>query len=174
MIHYLRGDATLPLLTEPNKNAIICHCCNNVNAWGAGFVIALNRRFGNVAEIDFHKMNQVLGNISVVKVFEEDGKTVAVCNIIGQEGIYSHTSRTFKYDPKVLGMNLVENVTPPVRYWAIEEGLRRLRKKIGDRTDIAIHMPRMGCGLAGGEWSKIEMVIRRTINDLDVYVYDFD
>jgi hypothetical protein len=35
-------------------------------------------------------------------------------------------------------------------------------------------MPRIGCGLAGGEWSKVEEIINRVMPDVDVYVYDFD
>ena len=36
-------------------------------------------------------------------------------------------------------------------------------------------MPRIGCGLAGGDWKTIENIIQRTfidIADVDVYVYD--
>ena len=36
-------------------------------------------------------------------------------------------------------------------------------------------MPRIGCGLAGGDWKTIEEIIYRTfidIADVDVYVYD--
>jgi len=29
--------------------------------------------------------------------------------------------------------------------------------------EAAVHMPRIGCGLAGGEWSTIEAIIERTL-----------
>lgn len=37
-------------------------------------------------------------------------------------------------------------------------------------------MPRIGCGLAGGEWSVVEPIIISTLcaNNIPVYVYDFD
>lgn len=36
-LHYLIGDATNPVI----KPALICHVCNSVNKWGAGFVVSL-------------------------------------------------------------------------------------------------------------------------------------
>jgi hypothetical protein len=37
-------------------------------------------------------------------------------------------------------------------------------------------MPRIGCGLAGGKWSKIEPLIDRTLiaHQIPTTVYDFD
>jgi len=37
-------------------------------------------------------------------------------------------------------------------------------------------MPRIGCGLAGGDWSRIEPLIAETLcaSDIDVTVYDFE
>ena len=39
----------------------------------------------------------------------------------------------------------------------------------------AIHMPRIGCGLAGGDWSEIEPIIHDELSkhDVAVTVYDF-
>ena len=35
-------------------------------------------------------------------------------------------------------------------------------------------MPRIGCGLAGGDWNKVEKIINETLIDkgIEVYVYD--
>lgn len=41
-IHYLVGDATAP---SSQNNKIICHICNDIGAWGRGFVMALSRRW---------------------------------------------------------------------------------------------------------------------------------
>ena len=37
-----------------------------------------------------------------------------------------------------------------------------------------VHMPRIGCGLAGGTWDNIEPIIERTLceADIEVSVYD--
>jgi O-acetyl-ADP-ribose deacetylase (regulator of RNase III) len=38
--------------------------------------------------------------------------------------------------------------------------------------NASIHAPRIGCGLAGGEWSKVEKIINETCNGIDVFIYD--
>ena len=41
--------------------------------------------------------------------------------------------------------------------------------------NYSVHMPRIGCGLAGGDWETIENIIQRMfidIADVDVFVYD--
>lgn len=37
-----------------------------------------------------------------------------------------------------------------------------------------VHMPRIGCGLAGGTWDKIEPLINESLvkNEIETYVYD--
>ena len=41
--------------------------------------------------------------------------------------------------------------------------------------NASVHMPRIGCGLAGGKWEKIEPIIEAELvtKGVDVYVYDF-
>jgi len=35
-----------------------------------------------------------------------------------------------------------------------------------------IHLPRIGCGLAGGKWESVEPLIREAMPDTGVFVYD--
>ncbi|THA79646.1 hypothetical protein E6R60_03350 [Streptomyces sp. A0642] len=47
---------------------------------------------------------------------------------------------------------------------------------LGLKLGASVHMPRIGCGLAGGTWSRIEPLIekRLTGRGIPVTVYDFD
>jgi hypothetical protein len=38
----------------------------------------------------------------------------------------------------------------------------------------SVHMPRIGCGLAGGEWGRVESIVRDTLcaEGIEVTVYD--
>ncbi len=69
-----------------------------------------------------------------------------------------------------VGSNIV-----PVRYEAIESCLEKLATE-AKTLNASVHMPRIGCGLAGGKWDKIEPLVIKTLseNDLEVYVYNFD
>jgi O-acetyl-ADP-ribose deacetylase (regulator of RNase III) len=54
-------------------------------------------------------------------------------------------------------------------------GLSRLVAEKAKELNASVHMPRIGCGLAGGEWSKVEPIIIETLckNGVEVTVYDF-
>ena len=45
-----KGDATNPTKLYDNEISIIPHVCNNKNRWGAGFVLALNKKWPIVEE----------------------------------------------------------------------------------------------------------------------------
>src|SRR4051794_21518535 len=63
---------------------------------------------------------------------------------------------------------------PPIRYEAVAECLAGVAVKACD-LGASVHMPRIGCGLAGGDWAKIEPLIERQLvaNGVDVTVYAF-
>lgn len=165
-IHYIIGDATLPIETEV-ENRLIVHCCNSLGAWGAGFVVPLGKRYPLAKEgykkfIAENKSKSILGEVNEVKV----ANNIYVENLIGQSFLYKKA-----------------NGEIPCNYIAIETGfLNIIRKWFSynstihkDKQNFSIHMPRIGCGLAGGDWKTIEEIIYRTfidIADVDVYVYD--
>lgn len=156
-IQYVVGDATKP---QGEGAKIIAHCCNNVGAWGAGFVLALSKRwkrpehfyrdwFQRVGPDQFRKS---LGKTQLVQVT----KDIYVANIIGQEGV---------------GRQKV-----PIRYEALSNGFSRIARYVQQHPELnfSIHMPRIGCGLAGGSWSKIEPLIHTYLiqEGIPVTVYD--
>ncbi|MEU4365716.1 hypothetical protein [Micromonospora chersina] len=64
---------------------------------------------------------------------------------------------------------------PPIRYDAVERCLSALADQV-DELGASVHMPRIGCGLAGGTWDRIEPLVVRTLcaRDIAVTVYDRD
>ncbi|WP_137904567.1 macro domain-containing protein [Chryseobacterium sp. 2VB] len=155
-IQYLKGDATVP---QAKGIKIIAHICNDIGGWGKGFVLAVSKRWEEPEKEyrNWHrfrsKNNFALGEIQLVQV----EKYIFVANIIGQKGIKT-------------GSNGV-----PVRYDAIEKALEKLSNE-ALLLNASVHMPRIGCGLAGGKWEKIEPIIERTllVKNVEVYVYDFE
>jgi len=63
---------------------------------------------------------------------------------------------------------------PPVRYEAIEQALVRVAEAAQER-EASVHMPRIGTGLAGGKWSRIEPLVVGTLCVLGIptFVYDY-
>lgn len=149
-LHVLEGDATQPQGGTEDK--IIVHVCNDKGGWGAGFVLALSRKWPG-PERAYRKLQKYeLGRVQFIEV--EFG--VWVANMIAQHG-YRH----------------VDGV-PPIRYDAVEDCLLKVAQWAEDRG-ASVHMPRIGCGLAGGKWPDIEERVARTLlaRGIDTYVYDF-
>ena len=61
----------------------------------------------------------------------------------------------------------------PVRYDAIDAALARLADRALE-LGASVHMPRIGCGLAGGKWSRVEPLVgeRLVAQGVAVTVYD--
>lgn len=153
-IQYIKGDATSP---EGLENKIIVHVCNDIGGWGKGFVMAISKKWKTPEKQyrDWFKSKNdfELGKVQFVQV-EED---LWVANLIGQHKI-----------------NKDENGEAPIRYHAIEEGLEAV-SDFAKTNNASVHMPRIGCGLAGGKWEMIEPIILKTLSshDIKVVVYDF-
>lgn len=153
-IKYVDGDATQPI---GNGNKIIVHVCNDIGAWGKGFVMAISKRWKtpeeNYKRWYASKEFFCLGEVQLVQV----EKTIWVANLIGQHKIRNN-----------------KEANPPIRYDAIKIGLHKVVEEAED-LNASVHMPRIGCGLAGGKWELIEPLIEETLlkNNIETIVYDF-
>lgn len=155
-IIYLKGDATVP---QAKGNKIIGHICNNIGGWGKGFVLAISKRWKEpeTAYRLWHRKraenNFDLGEIEIVQV----EKYIHVANMVAQQGTKTG------------------NKGVPIRYEAVEKCLEKLATQAKE-LNASVHMPRIGCGLAGGKWDKIEPLIEKTLikNEIETYIYDFD
>jgi O-acetyl-ADP-ribose deacetylase (regulator of RNase III) len=154
-IEYVRGDATTPLGKGPK---VIAHVCNDRGGWGKGFVLAVSRRWAGPEEAyrRWHRERAAndfgLGAVQVVGV----GPGLWIANMVGQHGI------------RAKGSGAV-----PVRYEAIDTALGALAGHAAE-LGASVHMPRIGCGLAGGRWERVEPLVlgRLTDRGIAVTVYD--
>lgn len=71
-------------------------------------------------------------------------------------------------------LNKDGNGNPPIRYEAIASGLEKVRD-FALKINASVHMPRIGCGLAGGTWDRIEPLLMDILiaKDILTTVYDF-
>lgn len=155
-IQYVRGDATLP---QSKGTKIICHVCNDIGGWGKGFVLAISKRWKE-PEAEYRRwyaegkqQSFGLGEVQFVQV----EPWIWVANMIGQRGTKTGSKG------------------PPIRYEALEDCLRKLEAKAAE-LKASVHMPRIGCGLAGGKWEKVEPLIQEylTAAGVQVTVYDYE
>lgn len=176
-IKYLKGDATSP---ADNRTKIIVHICNDVGGWGKGFVLAISKKWKQpeVEYRNWYKSKELdptynikferlesrdkysnekkfeLGNVQFVKVAND----IWIANMIAQ-----HDTR-----PNSDGVS-------PIRYSSVKECLERVRE-FAKSQSASVHMPRIGCGLAGGQWTEIEPIINHELiaHEIDTTVYDLE
>lgn len=152
-ILYIKGDATAPIGSGVK---VITHICNDIGGWGKGFVLALSKKW-KMPEEAYHQWYKsqeefTLGAVQFVNVENK----LYVANMIGQHGIYK--------DSKGL---------PPIRYDAVRQCLKEVALfTIAHKASV--HMPRIGCGLAGGKWELMEQIIKEELitKEIAVTVYD--
>ena len=155
-LRFVKGDATSPQAAGPK---VIAHVCNDIGGWGRGFVLAVSRRWPE-PEQDFRRWHRDrarndfgLGAVRLVQVRPD----VWVANMVGQHGIRRGSAG------------------PPIRYEAVGQCL----STVGDHAlglGASVHMPRIGCGLAGGKWERMEPLVTAALSerDIPVTVYDTD
>lgn len=150
-IQYVKGDATVP---AGSGTKVIVHICNDIGKWGKGFVLAVSKHWPQ-PESEYRASfarspKPKLGDVQFVDV----GDGIYVANMIGQHGIAKGTKGE-----------------PPIRYEAVRQGLEKVIA-FAMQHNASVHMPRIGCGLAGGTWEKIEPIISKTLDSISVTVYD--
>ncbi|PGH44446.1 Appr-1-p processing protein [Micromonospora sp. WMMA1996] len=153
-LRIIQGDATSPQAKGPK---VIAHVCNDLGGWGKGFVLAISRRWPEPERDyrDWHRHRAGndfgLGATRLVRVAPD----LWVANMVGQRGMRRGSGG------------------PPIRYDAVERCLTALADH-AEELGASVHMPRIGCGLAGGSWQRIEPLVLRTLcaRDIPVTVYD--
>jgi O-acetyl-ADP-ribose deacetylase (regulator of RNase III) len=160
-IEYRKGDATRPYISDGGVH-ILAHIVNNSGRWGAGFTRALNRRFAGL-ERDYREWHgsyriqpvparEMLGKIRSCWVSD----TLCVVHMCAQNGISYTGERT-------------------VDYIALSRALQQLALHVAVTGAVRVHMPRIGAGLGGGDWTIIGALITDTLIEgfqIPVTVYD--
>jgi O-acetyl-ADP-ribose deacetylase (regulator of RNase III) len=152
-IKYVKGNALEPV-GEGKK--VIIHICNNYGAWGAGFVLAISKKW-DLPEREYKslgKAKQKLGNVQFVMV-END---IIIANMIAQDGL-----------------QMKEFDLPPVHYTALDICLQKVYR-LAHSMNASVHLPRIGVGLGRGRWDVIEFLLNDNLvkKDVDVVVYDLN
>lgn len=152
-INYLRGDATEP---RGSGSKLIVHVVNDrAPTWGAGFARVVRHIWPSVQQefIDWAHANRHafrLGTCHVSPISE----SLAVASMVCQHG----------YGP---------SPKPRIRYNALESCLLEV-SNIATERGASVHMPRIGCGQAGGRWEVVEELIEQSLarHGIPVTVYD--
>lgn len=151
MIRYNNGDI------RTAKSGFIIQGCNAMNSHGSGLAKSISEKWPQVKQ-KYHEFYDRkgylnLGEFDVIPVEDR----VSVVNLISQDN--------YGYDGSLY-----------VSYAAIEVGLENIIKYIErESLEKTIHLPKIGCGLAGGDWTVVENIIRKVfLGNFNVNIWVFD
>lgn len=164
------GDASLPMGSGPR---IIAHIVNDQGKWGAGFTYSLSRNWPE-AERDYRLWHRYRTNITLdrtkgfhlgnVRYTLVQGGTADTANpeeplwvahMCAQEGLIGGVNRR------------------PLRYDALGACLMDVAV-FADLVKASVHMPKIGSGLAGGDWDIIKEMLYDAFdrNSIKYVVYE--
>lgn len=154
MIEYVKGSVTEPIKGKGTN--LVLHVCNDVGGWGPeGKSVAydIGRKWpaakGMYKSGFFNNDSLLLGDVQFVYV--EAG--LWVLNLIAQHGYRRPANLTpFKYDAfSVCCDKIAEQFTRHEAPWSV-------------------HMPKVGTGLGGADWHRVEQIVERRLVDRDFKV----
>ena len=145
-IQYRTGDC----LAGPEK--IIAHGVNCKGAFGSGVAGQIRERFPAVYEAYYkaHSENRL--------------KLGEVIWAVDQDKVFANCCTQFDYGPSKI----------QVDYDAVRECMWKLNFMANIYGIQEIALPKIGCGLAGGDWSIVSKIIEEQFTHVQPVVYEFN
>lgn len=158
MIEHRVGD----VLTVPERPVIIAHVVNDIGRFGRGVAAAIRHHLPQAARaFDDWAAGRLDGDAPVYwlgqVLFVSLPGGITVAHMVAQHRVRSASN------------------PHPIRYDHLETCLRtvadvaRRDTMVGEATTVAI--PKIGSGLAGGDWDRIEPIVAQTLTGQPVAIY---
>jgi len=174
MIRYRDGD--LIELAKEGHFDVITHGCNCFCTMGAGIAPQMARAFGcDIFKMeapeyrgDINKLGTIdyeVQNIIIKKSVNLLGETIMSPDFGGHDLIVVNSYTQYRY-----GKNHADGDKMPVDYFAIAMCMKKINHLFKGKT---IGLPKIGAGLAGGDWNQIEKIINHELNAMDVWVVNY-
>lgn len=150
MIIYKKGD----LLEAPED--IIAHGCNAVGGFGSGVAGQIAKKYpeAKYSYKNEHEYGSLqLGYIDVVTIRENLKVQKRIINCVTQQ----------EYLPRGICH---------ANYDAINECMLKVKRYAKAMGNLSIAIPKIGCGLAGGDWQIVEKILEVVFYDYNITVYE--
>ena len=169
MIKYVDGD--LIKLGKEGKFDVIVHGCNCMSTMGAGIAPQMAKAFG----CDRFEMERWGRDIN--KLGNIDHQTF----VLGEHAIWSlEDAKNNRNEPELTvvnaytqysyGRNHKDGLSAPFDYEAFTLCMRKINTVFAEKH---IGMPKIGAGLAGGDWEKIEKIIEKELRFCEVTIVNY-
>lgn len=148
MIHHIIGDASKPV---GDGDKYVVHVTNDLGGWGAGFTTSIDENLGSTPREEYRASQHVFGEV-----------------------LFSPTSRKYVQVVSMCCQHGYKSIANPVPLDYLKLGIALgYVYGLASAQSIQIHMPRIGSGLAGGDWNTIyDRIEKFSIGyDVDTYIY---
>ena len=148
IVKYIDGNI-VKLFLEGNH---VAHGCNCFHLMGAGVAGQLAKAYPPILEVD--KSDTFLGDTEKLGNYTK---------AVGKKGQFCFNLYT-QFDP---GRNL--------DYGALANSMINLNKWAENLlVPPTVYMPRIGCGIAGGDWEKVKTIIDLFTDNVRIIIVDWD
>lgn len=151
-------DGDLIELAKDGLFDVIAHGANCFNTMGAGIAPQIKNAFPDAWYADQRTTRgdmMKLGCYTHADVEINDRGWLTVINAYTQ----------YKY-----GRNHEDGDEKPIDYHALRLAMRKINNKYKGKS---IGLPKIGAGLAGGNWEKIKKIISEELKDMDVTIVNY-
>lgn len=167
-VNYDEIEGDLIQLAKEGRFNVITHGCNCLSNMGAGIAPQMAKAFG----VD--KFEMELWGATIEKLGCIDWQTV----VLEENSIWSLKDYKNNADDKELtvvnsytqfryGSNHTDGVSKPLDYEALTLCMRKINSLFAGKH---IGLPKIGAGLAGGDWNRIKNIIQTELKDMKVSV----
>lgn len=144
MVKYIKGDLF------KSKSDLIAHGCNCKGGFGSGVAYTVSQLYPKARDLYLEKFEEDGWQLGEVQfTLQRDGKYIANCAT--QNGYLPRGYCHADYDA-------IRTCMTKVKEFARDKGL-------------SVAIPKIGAGLAGGNWLTIQKILNEVFSDYDVTVY---
>lgn len=167
-MNYQEIEGDLIALAKQGTFDVITHGCNCLSNMGAGIASQMAKAF----DVDRFRMEAEGPNI--LKLGNIDYETF----VLGENAVWSLAGfKNNKNEPELTvvnsytqfryGKNHTDGVSKPLDYEALTLCMRKINHIFKGKH---IGLPKIGAGLAGGDWNRIKKIIQTELKDMKVSV----
>jgi len=156
---------------------VITHGCNCQNVMGAGIAVPMKQNFkcdtfpmeSPEFKGDINKLGTIdymVHNLILQKLIKLGNLNLLAPDFGGQNLIVVNSYTQYRY-----GRNHADGDKSPYDYEAITLCMRKINHLFKGKS---IGLPKIGCGLAGGDWTIVKKIFERELKDMDVTVVELN
>lgn len=136
----------------PYSKVVIAHVCNNLGLMGKGFAKQVAETFPEVAE----RFKRAKPAFQSTLILPSRSPSIYISNMVCMNGLFHRI-----------------NNPAPLCNDSLKECLRQTKVYAKD-LGAQVHMPRIGSGLARGDWNTIRGIIEDVFGESEVFVWDIE